>query len=382
VKENPFPPLEEEIEEVLLFGPGPTNLHPRVQTALSQPILGHLDPKVSSLLSRIQDGLRILFGTQNRVTFPVSGTGSCGMEFLVSNCIEPGERVVVGIYGIFGERIAQAVKKMGGEVLPLYAPYGEGIHPDDLEKLLKTSPPVKVVFLVHAETSTGYRLLHLSEIGKITRRYGAFFFLDTVTSLGGIPVDLDIHGISATFSATQKCLGVPPGLAPVSLCEEVVKKVLHRRYPIPSWYLDLSYLLSYWEGEGGVRLYHHTAPVTNLFSLYEGIRILLEEGISSVYRRYEESARILEEALTGMGFRYCVQDRSSRLPMLHAVYPPKGVEADTLRMQLRKVGVEVGGGLGNWKGKVIRIGLMGINADPKRVELFLNRLQSVLSTRV
>lgn len=367
-----------KIPEILLFGPGPSNPYPSVYEALSQPLLGHLDERFSPVLEEIQEGLRELFGTRNRITFSVSGTGSAGMEFLAVNFIEPGDRVVVGVNGIFGKRIQEMAEKLGAKVHPLVYPPGKGVDPEDLEKLLKSLGKAEIVWVVHAETSTGYWQQDLKTLAEVSHAYGALFFLDCVTSLGGIPVEVDRQGIDAAFSGSQKCLGVTPGLAPVTVGERALARFKARRTPVPSWYLDLSMLLHYWDAPQGKRVYHHTAPIAPLYALHEGIRLLLEEGKEEVYRRYQELGARVREQLLERGFTYLVEDPSCQLPMLHCLFPPPGIEAEQLRKGLRERGVEVGGGLGELKGKAIRIGVMGRNMFPDRIQIFFERLDGVL----
>jgi alanine-glyoxylate transaminase/serine-glyoxylate transaminase/serine-pyruvate transaminase len=371
-------PLKNRIPEILLLGPGPSNPFPSVYEAISLPLVGHLDEVFGRVLEEVQEGLRNLFSTRNPVTFAVSGTGSAGMEFLAMNLIEPGDRVVVGVNGVFGERIAEMAKKLGAEVSPLPYPPGKGVDPEDLKKLLDRLRSPSLVWVVHAETSTGYRQNNIQELAEITHAYGGLFLLDCVTSLGGIPVLVDAWGVDAVFSGTQKCLGVTPSLSPVTLGERALERFRKRRHPVASWYFDLEKLLSYWNAPQGKRVYHHTAPIAPIYALHEGIRILLVEGLDQVYRRYETLARELEIALEERGFQYLVEERTSRLPMLHCLFPPPSVDAETLRRLLREERIEIGGALGELKGKAVRIGVMARNMFSDRIETFLRTLDRVL----
>jgi alanine-glyoxylate transaminase/serine-glyoxylate transaminase/serine-pyruvate transaminase len=371
-------PLKGRIPEILLFGPGPTNPFPSIYEAIALPLIGHLDEVFGKVLEEVQEGLRKLFSTRNAVTFAVSGTGSAGMEFLAVNLIEQGDRVVVGINGIFGGRIAEMATKLGAEVIPLIYPPGKGIDPDDLKKLLQRVGSPSLVWVVHAETSTGYRQRYIAELAEITHTYGGLFLLDCVTSLGGIPVLTDEWGVDAVFSGTQKCLGVTPGLAPVTVVERALERFRKRKHPVVSWYLDLEKLLSYWNAPHAKRLYHHTAPIAPLYALHEGIRILLAEGLEEVYRRYERLGKELEISLEERGFRYLVEEPSDRLPMLHCLFPPPGVDPEALRKLLREDGVEIGGGLGELKGKVLRIGVMARNMTSDRIAILIRALDRAL----
>lgn len=375
-----FSALKSRIPDLLLFGPGPTNPFPSVYETIALPLVGHLDEVFGTVLVEIQEGLRILFGTKNRITFAVSGTGSSGMEFLAMNLIEPGDRVVVCVNGIFGQRICAMVQKLGASVYPLTYSMGRGVTPEDLRTMLKKLSAVEIVWVVHAETSTGYRQSFLKELATITHEFGGLFFLDCVTSLGGIPVNVDENQVDAAFSGSQKCLGVTPGLAPVTLGESALQRLQRRKHQVPSWYLDLALLLEYWDAPQGKRVYHHTAPIASLYALHEGIRILLQEGLEKVYRRYEELAQEFSQELEKRGFRYRVEKPEERLPMLHCVYPPPGISAEELRQTLRKERVEVGGALGELKGQAIRIGLMGRNMFPDRIQAFLKALDRSLAT--
>ncbi len=363
-----------------LFGPGPANSDPRVAGAASLPLIGHMDPGFSVIMDEICDGLREVFGTANPCTFPVSGTGTAGMEFLAVNLVEPGDRVVVGVNGVFGGRIAEMVTKLGGHVIRVQAPWGQPIGPDAIRQAVANAGSIDIVWLVHAETSTGVQQPDLDKIADIARANGALMLVDTVTSFLGLPIDVDRTGIDSAFSGSQKCLGVTPGLAPATIGPRAVERFRRRRSPVPSWYLDLDKLLAYWESTDSRRSYHHTAPIGPLFSLHEALRISQEVGLDAVRQRLRRAADVLANGLTELGFQYVVTDERHRLPMLHCVRPPAGCDESRLRqLLLERHQVEVGGGLGDLAGQAVRIGLMGANAMPERAEFVVDSIADTIA---
>jgi alanine-glyoxylate transaminase / serine-glyoxylate transaminase / serine-pyruvate transaminase len=361
------------LSDRVLMGPGPSNLYPEVEEALTRPLLGHLDPEFLALLDETCDRLRQVMGTANRTTLPLSGTGSAGMEACFVNLVRPGDPVVVGVNGLFGERMCDVATRCGATVVAVEAPWGQPLDP---ERLLTAHPDPRLIAVVHAETSTGVR----NEVGQIGRDKGdALLLVDCVTSLGGIPVEVDGWGIDLCYSATQKCLGVPPGLAPVTLGEEAVK----RRVETPrSWYLDLGMIADYVD-PGGARKYHHTAPVTMVYALHAGLGALLEEGVKAAWERHEACGRELQAGLLAQGFELFATE-GYRLPQLTTVSLPPGLlpagldEATARRQLLERYGIEIGGGLGAFAGKVWRIGCMGHTARPRNVSLVLAALDEVL----
>ncbi|HEY8153473.1 MAG TPA: aminotransferase class V-fold PLP-dependent enzyme [Myxococcota bacterium] len=357
----------------LLLGPGPSNVHPRVRRALAQPLLGHLDPLFLGILDRVQAGLRRLFGTQNRMTLPLSGTGSAGMEACLVNLIEPGDPVVVGVAGVFGERMCEVARRAGASVTRVDAEPGTILRDDAMAEAIAQARP-RVVAFVHAETSTGVAQ-PVEAIARAAREAGAMVVLDCVTSLGGLPVELDAWGIDAAYSGTQKCLSCPPGLSPASFSEAAVERVRKRRTPVQSWYLDIGLLGGYF---GSERVYHHTAPISMILGLAEALAMVEEEGMPARIERHREAGEALVEALHGFGFRPLVEARH-RLPMLTSLRVPArfapGEEAAVRRRLLDRYGIEVGGGLGRLAGQIWRVGLMGENARLTSVESLRSALR-------
>lgn len=356
------------------MGPGPSNADPRVLEALSRPLVGHLDPEFLDLLDETADRLRQVFRTANRLTFAVSGTGSAGMETAVVNVIEPGDTAIVGVNGVFGGRMADVASRAGANVVRVQAPWGRTIPAETLDEALRANPDAKAVCLVHAETSTG-ALQPVKEIARLTRDAGALLVLDTVTSLAGLPVDVDGWGVDVCYSGTQKCLSVPPGLAPITFSERALEAVRHRRSAVQSWYLDVTMLERYY---GSERLYHHTAPVSMVAALHAGLGVVLEEGLEARFERHRTLGDLLAKELVGRGFAY-VAEEGRRLPMLHCVRLPGDVEEATLRRRLLdEYGIEVGGGLGDFKGTCWRIGLMGHTCRRRNVGALLSAIDEVV----
>ncbi|MEQ8763468.1 MAG: alanine--glyoxylate aminotransferase family protein [Planctomycetota bacterium] len=360
----------------ILLGPGPSDCHPRVLRAMSTPLLGHLDPEFLSLMEDVQAMLRAVFQTDSKMTLPISGTGSAAMEAAVANLIEPGEVAVVGVHGVFGGRIAAMVERAGGRAVKVEAPWGSPLDPEDIERALKgDGAGAKLVAAVHAETSTGV-LQPLAPLARLAQQHGALFLADTVTSLGGHPVDLKGWHVDVAFSGSQKCLGVPPGIAPLTFNERAMEVVSKRKEPCRSWYLDLGMIGSYW---GTERVYHHTAPITMIYALYEGLRVVLEEGLESRWERHRENHVALVAGLEAMGFQMNVEREGERLWTLNAVTVPNGIdEAKVRKHLLEQHGIEIGGGLGPLKGKIWRIGLMGYSSQRHNVFAVLAALEEAL----
>ena len=357
----------------LLMGPGPSNVSPRVLKALSTPLIGHLDPEFLKIMDEVKELLRFLFLTHNELTLPMSGTGSAGMETLFCNLIEPGEEVVVCVNGVFGERMCDVAGRCGAKVLRVEAPWGRIIEPDDVRKVLAASRAA-LVTIVHAETSTGV-WQPLEEIGEYARGAGALFAVDCVTSLAGIPFEMDSWKIDACYSGTQKCLSCPPGLSPVSFGPRAVQKLDRRKTKVQSWYLDLSMIRRYW---GTERVYHHTAPISMIYALREALRLVQEEGLEKRFKRHAANAKLLAEGLKKQGFEPFAQE-GHRLPMLTSVTVPTGLDEAAVRSRLlSEHGIEVGGGLGAMKGKIWRIGLMGETSQSGNVARFLRTLEDIL----
>lgn len=357
----------------ILMGPGPSDIHPRVLAALAAPTVGHLDPYFLRVMDELQGMLRQVFRTENQLTLAVSGTGSAGMETVVVNLVEPGDKMVVCVNGVFGGRMADVARRAGAEVTVIERPYGEVFDPDEIAAALKTARP-KVLGIVNAETSTGAHQ-PVDEIAKLCHEHGALIAVDCVTSLGGLPVEVDAWGLDAVYSGTQKCLSCPPGLAPVTFSPRAVEAIDQRTRKVQSWYLDMQMVKEYW---GGNRAYHHTAPINMNYALHEALRIVLEEGLEPRFARHRRNHLALKAGLEAMGLQYAgVEGR--RLPMLNAVLIPAGVDDAAVRKQLlTEFGIEIGGGLGPWKGKAWRIGLMGVASCEANVLLFLAGLEKCL----
>jgi alanine-glyoxylate transaminase / serine-glyoxylate transaminase / serine-pyruvate transaminase len=358
----------------ILMGPGPSDVDSRVSAALSAPIVGHLDPYFLSVMDEMQSMLREVFRTKNELTLAVSGTGSAGMETCVVNLIEPGDRMVVGVNGVFGTRMADVAARAGAEVTTIERPFGEVFDADEIAEVVARVKP-KVVGLIHAETSTG-ALQPIEEISRVVHDAGALLLLDTVTSLGGVPVEIDAWNVDAVYSGTQKCLSCPPGLAPVSFSAAALEVMDARKTKVASWYLDMSMVRNYW---GGKRAYHHTAPINMNYALHEALRLVLEEGLENRFDRHRQNHLALCAGLEALGIQYAVP-ADHRLPQLNAVVIPAGVEDAAVRKQLLgEFGIEIGGGLGPMAGKTWRIGLMGAASSNRNVLLLLAALERCLT---
>jgi alanine-glyoxylate transaminase/serine-glyoxylate transaminase/serine-pyruvate transaminase len=357
------------------MGPGPSNCYPEAIAALGRPLLGHLDPAFVAVLDETCERLRTVFGTANPMTLPVSGTGSAGMEAAFVNLVSPGDVVVIGVNGVFGERMCDVAGRVGAEVGRVEAPWGQPIDPD---QLLAAHPSPKLIAVVHAETSTGAR----TDIAPLGAGKGdALLLVDCVTSIGGIELEVDAWGVDVAYAGTQKCLGVPPGLAPLTLSPRAVDRLVERS---PSWYLDLRMLGRYTGPASGARVYHHTAPISMIFSLHAGLGAILDEGLDAAIARHHECGRLLQEGLEGLGLKLFAAE-GHRLPELTTVWVPEGLdapgEAKVRSVLLERYGIEIGGGLGEFAGKVWRIGCMAHTARPRNVTLLLGALAEVLGRR-
>ncbi len=367
-------PTYERSLEIHLHGPGPSDVPGEVLRAMSVTTLGHLDSQFIRIMDETQAMLRMLYQTESRMTIPVSGTGSAGMETLVANLVEPGDRVIVVKNGVFGGRIADTVSRFGGEVVPIDLEWGTVVTPEEIKETFSRKT-CQALFLVHAETSTGAHQQHMKEIGEIVHQNSALFLVDTVTSLGGTEVKIGEWGVDAAYSGTQKCLSVPPGLSPVTLNETAMQKLKEKK--ARSWYFDLGMIEQYWN-EGHQRKYHHTAPVNMIYAFHEGLRLVLEEGLPARFKRHRRNAGALQAGLEALGFTYVVRAENQRLPMLHAVYLPDGLEEGKLRKEIRSnYNIEIGGGLGQFSGKAWRIGLMGYSSTEDKVYRLLNSIGQV-----
>lgn len=358
----------------LLMGPGPSAIAPSVLAAMAAPTVGHLDPYFLRIMDETQGMLKQVFQTSNRLTMAISGTGSAGMETAVVNLVEPGDRVLVCVNGVFGGRMADVAKRAGADVTIRERPYGEVFSVEEVAAEIRRVSP-RAVGIVHAETSTGAHQ-EVREIAKICHEYGALILVDCVTSLGGMPVEVDSWELDAVYSGSQKCLSCPPGLSPVTFSDRAVEAMDRRKSKVQSWYLDTTLLRSYW---GSDRVYHHTAPINMNYGLHEALRLVLEEGLQARFARHVRGHRALVAGLEAMGLKLAVSAQH-RLPMLNSVNIPQGVDDLSVRKQLlNEFGIEVGGGLGAMKGKVWRIGLMGATCTSSNVLLFLAALEKCLT---
>jgi alanine-glyoxylate transaminase/serine-glyoxylate transaminase/serine-pyruvate transaminase len=358
----------------LLLGPGPSNVEERVLRAMGTQVVGYFDPWMPEITGEIHRLLNAVFGTGNRATFPISGTGSAGMEAALVNLIEPGDKVLIGYNGFFSDRMHQIVERCGGTSIKIDAAWGRPVLPEQIEAGLKKERGVKIVALVHAETSTGV-LQPLEGLRDIVVRHGALLLVDAVTSLAGHPVEVDRHGIDVCYSGTQKALSAPPGLAPLTMSERAMEANRKRSRKVQSFYLDVGLFEQYWATN---RFYHHTPPVTFYFALLEALRIIEEEGLQARFDRHRLNHLALVAGVEAMGLAMLVQP-PHRLWTLNAITIPPGVDDAGVRSRLlQEFGIEIGGGLGDLKGKIWRVGLMGKNSTRSNVLLFLAALEQAL----
>lgn len=359
----------------LLLGPGPANVHPQIMAALQQPVLGHLDPVFQEILVETAGQLRRLFGTENELTLAVTGSGFSGMESCLANLIEPGDTMLVGVNGFFGTRMADFAKRFGAEVVEVTAPWGEPIDAADVKNALQAHPAVKVVGIVHGETSTGVRQ-PIQEIADAAHAHGALVLMDAVTTLGGLPVQVDAWGVDAAYSASQKCVGTISGLAPLTFSARARERLAERSAALPTWYHDVEALHQYWSAQG---FYHHTCSSTLVYGLKAALDLMDEEGIENRFARHQQCGDALKAGLEGMGLSL-VAAAGHRLPMLTTVSIPDGVEdLDVRKALLAEHGIEIAGGLGPLMGQIWRVGLMGYVAQPENVRTFLSALGRLLS---
>ncbi|MHA1454796.1 MAG: pyridoxal-phosphate-dependent aminotransferase family protein [Promethearchaeota archaeon] len=367
--------LLNQIEEILLMGPGPSCIHPKVYEALSCKTLGHLDPYFIKIMDEIQELLKKLMNTKNNLTLPLSGTGSAGMEACFVNLVEPKDKVLVLMNGVFGKRMQDVALRLGADVDVLEFDWGTPVQLEEVrEKIMNDT--YKIVAAVHAETSTGVRN-PIKEIGKDLKDLDCFYIVDAVTSLGGIEVKMDEWNIDALYSGSQKCLSCPPGLAPVSFSDRAFESILNRKSKVPNWYLDMSLIGKYWQKDRK-RAYHHTAPINMLYALYQALLLFFKEGAENVFSRHEECHEKLKSGLQDIGLKMFVQE-PYQLPMLNAISIPDGVDEADVRKRLRSdYKIEIGAGLGPLAGKIWRIGLMGHSAREENIKKIINALREIL----
>ncbi len=357
----------------VLMGPGPSDVPASVLRALAAPTIGHLDPAFLELMDEVGQMLRDVLGTDNRLTLPMSGTGSLGMETCLVNLIEPGDRVLVGVNGVFGTRMVEVAKRAGAEVTAVEADWGTAFDEAQFVKAA-AGRQFKLLCVVHAETSTGV-LQPLTPIADAADQVGAMLLVDAVTSLAGVPIEADEHRVDALYSGTQKCLSCPPGLAPVTFSERAESVLSSRSKPVQSWYADLNLIRNYW---GSARAYHHTAPINMMYALHEALRLCVEEGLDERYARHALHGRALVAGLQAMDLQPRVEE-AIRLPQLTTVAVPDGIDDAKVRQHLLQTyGLEIGGGLGPMKGTTWRIGLMGASATRRHVMLCLTALADAL----
>lgn len=360
----------------LLLGPGPSPVPRRILDALARPTIGHLDPAFIGMMDEVKALLRYAFRTENAVTLPVSAPGSAGMEAAFVNLVEPGDTVIVCRNGVFGGRMRENVVRLGATAVMVDDPFGSPVDPGKVEAALKANPGARALAFVHAETSTG-AMSDAAVLCRLAREHGALSLVDAVTSLGGIPVEVDAWGADAIYSGSQKCLAAPPGLAPLSFGEAAVAALKARRTPVQSWFLDLGLVINYWQGSGA-RAYHHTAPINMLYALHEALLMLHEEGLEMAWARHRANHLRLRDGLAALDLELFVEE-SARLPQLNAVKVPDGVdEAGVRHRLLDEHGIEIGAGLGELAGRIWRIGLMGAGSAPQNVDRVLEALGKVL----
>jgi alanine-glyoxylate transaminase / serine-glyoxylate transaminase / serine-pyruvate transaminase len=358
----------------ILLGPGPSPVHPRVLEAMSLPVVGHLDPKFLEIMDQSMAMLREVFQTKNRLALPMSGTGSAGMETCFVNLVEPGDAILIGVNGVFGTRMVDVAQRCGAQVDTVEAEWGAALAAEKFRTAL-AKKKYKLAAIVHAETSTGV-LQPLDDIAKVVRESGALLLVDAVTSLGGAPVRVDELGIDACYSGTQKCLGCPPGLSPVTFSDRAIEVVRKRKTKVQSWYLDLSMIEKYW---GNERVYHHTAPISMNYALHEALRMVLEEGLDKAWQRHRQVQETFIREMHKLEIEPAIEEPAIRAPMINTVKIPDGADDTKVRQRLYdEFNIEIGAGLGPLKGKIWRVGLMGYGARVENVEVLTKALKQVI----
>lgn len=358
----------------LLMGPGPSEVHPQVLQAMGTPLIGHLDPQFIQIMDEVKEMTRQVFQTNNQLTSVISATGSAGMEACFVNLLERGDEALVCVNGVFGNRMCDIVERCGAKLVRIDAVWGTPIDPAQVKQALEECSP-KVVAIVHAETSTGV-LQPLEEISRMVHDAGALLLVDAVTSLGGTQLKIDEWGIDACYSGTQKCISAPPGLSPVSFSPTALEVMDSRKTKVQSWYLDMSMIRNYWSG--AKRAYHHTGPVSMIYSIHEALRIVLEESLEKRFERHYRNHLVLRDGLEAMGFEFIVAPQY-RLPMLNAVRIPVGFDDAVIRGKLlNEYNIEIGSGLGEFAGKVWRIGLMGESSSVNYINRLLHALRQIM----
>lgn len=359
-----------------LMGPGPSDVDPKILTALGQQTLGHLDPLFIELMDQVKHQLQYAFQTKNTLTMPISAPGSAGMEACFVNLVEPGDKIIVCQNGVFGGRMKENVLRCGGEAIMVMDTWGTPTDLNKVEEALKRNPDAKAVAFVHAETSTGVRN-DAEALCKLAKSFDCLTIVDAVTSLGGIELQVDNWQIDAIYSGTQKCLSCVPGLSPVSFSAKAIEAIKARKLPVQSWFLDMDLVMGYW-GQGGKRAYHHTAPVNSIYALHEALLILQNEGLEQAWHRHAQNHQLLKLGLENLGLEFVVADKY-RLPQLNMVRIPQGInDAEVRNRLLNEFDLEIGAGLGELAGKVWRIGLMGYGSNRKNVDYCVSSLKAVI----
>ena len=359
-----------------LMGPGPSDVHPRILSAMARPTIGHLDPAFIGMMDEVKEMLKYAFVTENELTMPISAPGSAGMEACFANLVEPGDKVIVCINGVFGSRMKENVTRVGGQAIIIEDDWGRPVAPQKVEQCLIDNPDTKIVAFVHAETSTG-ALSDAKALCQIANQYGCINIVDAVTSLAGSELRVDEWGIDAIYSGSQKCLSAMPGISPVSFSERAIHKLTNRQTPVTSWFLDLNLVMGYW-GKGAKRAYHHTAPVNTLYGLHESLVMLTEEGLENSWNRHQENHQLLRDGLQSFGIHYLVEELS-RLPQLNSVIIPDNLNDEEARNSLlTNYNIDIGAGLGALAGKIWRIGLMGYTSRKENIENLLSAMKETL----
>ena len=359
-----------------LMGPGPSNVHPRILSAMARPTIGHLDPAFVGMMDEVKEMLKIAFKTENELTMPVSAPGSAGMEACFANLVEPGDKVIVCSNGVFGGRMKENVIRFSGEAVMVEDDWGTAVSANKLEQALSENKDTKIVAFVHAETSTG-AMSDAKTLCEIAHKYGCLTIVDAVTSLAGSELRVDEWEIDAIYSGSQKCLSAMPGISPISLGDRAIHKLTNRKTHVASWFLDLNLVMGYW-GEGAKRTYHHTAPVNTLYGMHESLVMMCEEGVENAWTRHQTNHELLRDGLEAMGMNYLVK-KEDRLPQLNSVFIPEGVDEAAVRSTLlNDYNLEIGAGLGTLAGQIWRIGLMGHTSSKEYITLCLAALKATV----